>query len=277
MRLFEQTTPDMKRLKMQLKETWIAGDFGRIAKTTSDDAEEFAARLNLQKDLKVLDIACGTGNLSIPAARTGALVTGIDIAPKLLEEARKRAAAENLEIEFVEGDAERLPFENNSFDVVTSMFGAMFAPRADRVITELFRVCRPGGRIALANWTPSGFVGQLYKIAGAYLPSPHNHLSPFLWGDMARLAFLFGEAVTDLQCRRRQTTLNFPFGAQKTVEYWRANYGPTRRVFETIDEKEQTSLLQDMEWLFSENDVSAANGDTLIKAEYLEVLATLRD
>jgi SAM-dependent methyltransferase len=261
---------------MQLKETWIAGDFGRIAKATSTDAEEFIARLNLQPGMKVLDIACGTGNLSIPAARRGAEVTGIDIAPNLLEEARKRAAAENLEILFVEGDAERLPYEDKSFDTVVSMFGVMFAPRADRVITELFRVCRPGGVIAMANWTPQGFVGQLYKIAGAYLPSPQNHLAPFLWGDMARLASLVGEAVTDLRCCRRQTTLDFPFGAQKTVEYWCANYGPTRRVFEMIDESEQTHLRQDLEWLFLANDASTDGGDTLIKAEYLEVLATLR-
>jgi len=138
MHVFEQTTPGMKLLKMQLKETWIAGDFGRIAKTTRDDAEEFIARLNLQKETKVLDIACGTGNLSIPAARSGAMVTGIDIAPNLLEEARKRAAIENLEVRFEESDAERLPYGDKSFDVVISMFGAMFAPRADRVITELF-------------------------------------------------------------------------------------------------------------------------------------------
>jgi ubiquinone/menaquinone biosynthesis C-methylase UbiE len=266
----------MKRLKMQLKETWIAGDFGRIAKATCEDAEDFIARLNLQKGMRVLDIACGTGNLSIPAARCGAEVTGIDIAPNLLDEAKRRAAAENLEIRFDEGDAERLPYENKSFDVVVSMFGAMFAPRTDRVITELFRVCRAGGRVALANWTPQGFVGQLYKLAGAYLPAPQNHLAPFLWGDMGKLVPLFGEAVTDFRCRRCRTTLKFPFGAQKTVEYWSAHYGPTRRVFEAIEEERRALLLHDMEWLFSANNVSADAGDTLINAEYLEVTATLR-
>ncbi len=275
--MFEHTTPEMQLLKMQLKETWIAGDFGRIAKTTSTDAEEFSARLALKPGTRVLDIACGTGNLSIPAARGGARVTGIDIAPNLLSEAEKRASAENLEIRFIEGDAERLPFEAGSFDVVVSMFGAMFAPRTDRVITELFRVCRPGGVIAMANWTPQSFVGQLYKMAGAYLPASPNQLAPFMWGDMGRLASLFGEAVTDFRCRRRQTTLEFPFGARKTVEYWSAHYGPTRRVFETIEEEQRTLLLHDMEWLFSANDVSGGEEDTLIKAEYLEVMATLRN
>jgi ubiquinone/menaquinone biosynthesis C-methylase UbiE len=277
MNIFEQTTPEMKLLKMQLRETWIAGDFGRIAKTTSGDAEEFIARLNLEPGTRVLDIGCGSGNLAVPAARSGAIVTGIDIAPNLLEEAGHRAAAEDLEIRFVEGDAERLPFEDNSFDVVVSMFGAMFAPRTDRAITELFRVCRAGGLIAMANWTLQGFIGQLYKIAGAYLPAPQNHLTPFLWGDMGRLAPLFGEAVTDFRCRRRETLLKFPFGAQKTVEYWSAHYGPTRRVFETIEEAQRAVLLHDMEWLFSANDVSGTDGDTLIKAEYLEVMATLRN
>lgn len=277
MHAFEQTTPEMKLLKIQLKETWIAGDFGRIAKTTSEDAEEFIARLNLSPGEKLLDIACGTGNLSIPAARSGAVVTGIDIAPNLLAEAERRSRAENLEIRFDEGDAERLPYEDKSFDTVVSMFGAMFAPRADRVITELFRVCRPGGRVAMANWTPSGFVGQLYKIAGAYLPTAQNHAAPFMWGDMARLASLFGEAVADFRCRRRQTTLRFPFGARKTVEYWSAYYGPTRRVFEMIGESERACLLHDMEWLFAANEAAGSETDTLIKAEYLEVMATLRN
>jgi hypothetical protein len=155
------------------------------------------------------------------------------------------------------------------------MFGAMFAPRTDRVITELFRVCHPGGTIAMANWTPTGFVGQLYKIVGAYLPEPENALAPFLWGDAARLASLFGEAVTNLQCRRRLTVLNFPFSLEETVEHWRENYGPTRGIFETIDEARRNRLNQDMQWLFSAKDVSAG-GATAIEAEYLEVLATLK-
>ena len=276
MHIFEQTTPEMKLLKTQLKETWIAGDFGRIAKTTAADAEEFIARLDLQPGARVLDIGCGSGNLSLPAGRAGACVTGIDIAPNLLEAACQRAAAEKLKIRFVEGDAERLPFADNSFDVVVSMFGAMFAPRTDRVLTELFRVCRAGGTIAMANWTPQGFVGQLYRIANAFLPDPQNHLSPFLWGDMGRLAPLFGEAVSDFRCRRRETLLKFPFGARQTVEYWSAHYGPTRRVFETIEEAQRSVLLHDMEWLFAAHDVSAAEDDTLIRAEYVEVLATLR-
>ena len=276
MHVFEQTAPGMRLLKAELKETWNErGDFGRIAEVTAAESEDFIARLNLRAELKLLDIACGTGNLSIPAARAGVEVTGVDIAPNLLAEARSRAAAEHLEIRFDEGDAERLPYETGSFDVVVSMFGAMFAPRADRVITELFRVCRAGGRIALANWTAGGFIGQLHKIAGSYLPRAENLLAPFLWGDVAGLAALFGEAVADLQCRRRVATLNFPFGAPAAVEHWREYYGPARSVFETLDEPARKSLRQDMEWLFESRDVSG-NGGTTVEAEYLEVLATLK-
>jgi ubiquinone/menaquinone biosynthesis C-methylase UbiE len=276
MNAIERTRPETKLLKRQFKETWIAGDFGRIARTSTDQAEEFIEGLNLQRGTRVLDIACGTGNLSIPAARRGAVVTAVDSAPHLLDEAAKRAAAENLEIRFDEGEIDLLPYRNQSFDVVISMFGAMFAPRPDRVVAELFRVCRPGGSIAMANWTSRGFVGQLYRLAGLHLPAPEDYLSPFLWGDIARLASLFGGAVSDLCCRRRTTTLNFPFGARKTVAYWSRHYLPTRGVFELVDETEQEQLRRKMERLFTSNDVSKGGGETLIEAEYLEAVVTLK-
>ena len=145
-------------------------------------AEDFIERINLKPGTKVLDVACGTGNQSIPAARAGADVIGLDIAPNLLEQARKRAADENLKIEFVEGDAEKLPYEAARFDVVLSMFGAMFAPRPEVVASELLRVCRPGGLIAMGNWTPDGFVGQMFQITGKHAPPPPGLPSPVLWG-----------------------------------------------------------------------------------------------
>jgi ubiquinone/menaquinone biosynthesis C-methylase UbiE len=146
--------PEMETLKTRLKSMWMAGDFGQIAKQIQASADQFISRLALKPGDQVLDVACGTGNTAIPAARAGATVTGSDIATNLLEQARARAAAEGLTIKFEEGDAENLPYSDNAFDVVVTMYGAMFAPRPELVAAELVRVCRPGGRIAMANWTP---------------------------------------------------------------------------------------------------------------------------
>ena len=169
-------------LKQRLRASWMAGDFGEIAKLNVREGEGFIQRINLKPGTKVLDVACGTGNQSIPAARAGADVIGLDLAPNLLEQARKRAAAENLKIEFIEGDAEKLPYDAARFDVVMSMFGAMFAPRPEVVAAELLRVCRPGGLIAMGNWTPEGFVGQMFQITARHSPPPPGMLPPSLWG-----------------------------------------------------------------------------------------------
>jgi 2-polyprenyl-3-methyl-5-hydroxy-6-metoxy-1,4-benzoquinol methylase len=175
-------SPEMESLKNRLKGTWSAGDFGRIAKSYETGAAEFIARLALKPGQRVLDVACSTGNLAIPAAKAGAEVIGIDIAPNLVEQARQRAASERLAIKFEEGDAEQLPYEDGSFDAVISMFGAMFAPRPDVVAAELTRVTRSGGLIAMANWTPSSFVGQMFKTIGALVPPPALMPSSLLWG-----------------------------------------------------------------------------------------------
>ena len=169
-------------LKQRLRAPWMAGDFGEIAKLNAEGAEEFIERLHLKPGTKVLDVACGTGNQSIPAARAGAEVIGLDIATNLLEQARKRAADESLKIEFVEGDAEKIPFPAARFDVVLSMFGAMFAPRPDVVASELIRVCRPGGLIAMGNWTPAGFVGQMFKITSQPCAASARHARAFVMG-----------------------------------------------------------------------------------------------
>ena len=151
-----QMTSEMDALKTKLRATWIAGDFGEIAKSYATGAEDFIHGLNLQAGQRVLDVACGTGNLALPAARLGAVVTGVDIAPNLIEQARENAKHEGLTVQFDEGDAEKLPYEDASFDAVVTMFGAMFAPRPELTAAELKRVVRPGGSIAMANWTPSG-------------------------------------------------------------------------------------------------------------------------
>src|SRR3981081_4261885 len=176
-------SPDFAQLKSNMKASWIAGDFGQIANYAVKGGEEFVARTEIKPGSRILDVACGTGNTAIPAARAGGVVTGVDIAPNLLEQARKRAAAEQLEVRFQEGDAEELPVGDHEFDVVLTMFGAMFAPRPERVAAELIRACKPGGLIAMANWTPEGFVGKLFQLTAEMVPPQTGLPAPALWGE----------------------------------------------------------------------------------------------
>src|SRR5579872_5568282 len=176
---------DIAGLKSRLRDTWMAGDFGQIARYTAKAGEEFVERVQLTPGARVLDVACGTGNTAIPAARAGGQVTGVDIAVNLLQQARLRAADEKLQIDFQEGDAEKLVFADASFDAVITMYGAMFAPRPHLVAAELLRVCRPGGTIAMANWTPTGFVGEVFKTTSKHVPPPADVHPPVLWGDEA--------------------------------------------------------------------------------------------
>ncbi len=264
---------EMDALKARLKSMWMAGDFGQVAKHIETGAEEFIARRQLKPGDRVLDVACGSGNLALPAARSGAIVTGVDIAPNLLEQARERAKAENLTIQFDEGDAENLPFKDAAFDTVVTMFGAMFAPRPERVSAELVRVCRPGGRIAMANWTPAGFVGQMFKTTGKHVPPPPTMPSPLKWGDEATVRERLSEGVADLQSTPRMCVFNYPFPPAEVVEFFRMYYGPTQRAFEALDASAQTALRGDLTALWSEQNQSTDN-TTYVEAEYLEVVAT---
>lgn len=212
---------DIDALKNRLKATWTAGDFGLIAQCYETGAEEFVGRLRFVPGTRVLDVACGTGNLAVPAARSGAEVTGVDIAANLLEQARARAAAEGLSARFDEGDAEKLPDPDASFDAVISMFGVMFAPRPELAVAEMLRVCRPGGTIALANWTPGGFVGQMFKTIAGHVPPPAGLPSPLLWGDEATVRARLGDACSELLTRPRKIQFEFPFPPAEVVEFWR--------------------------------------------------------
>ena len=267
-----QITPEMEALKTKLKATWISGDFARIAESFTDGAAQFVERLNLKPGVRVLDVACGTGNQSIPAARAGAVVTGIDIAPNLLEQARSRAESENLKIKFDEGDAENLPYTDASFDVVMTMFGAMFAPRPENAAAELVRVCRPGGRIAMGNWTPSGFVGQMFKTTGKHVPPPAAMPSPLLWGDEKIVRERFGDGVSEINFQTRVISFKFPFGASETVEFWREFYGPTHKAFAALDADGQAALRRDLEELWAANNL-ASDGTMHVESEYLEIIA----
>ena len=268
-------TPEMEALKAKLKATWIAGDFEQIAKSYRSGAAEFVSRLDIKPGERVLDVACGTGNLTIPAAQNGAKVIGVDIAPNLLEQGRARAKAEGLAIQFDEGDVEELPYEDASFDTIVTMFGAMFAPRPDTTAAELARVCRPGGRIAMANWTPNGFIGQMFKIVGKHVPPPSGGPSPVLWGDEATIRERLNGSVADLQLTRRLMIFNFPFSAPEVVETFRLYYGPTHRAFAALDEAGQAALRQELEQLWSTHNQSQ-NGVTQVESEYLEIIAYAR-
>lgn len=267
-----QMTTEMETLKTKLKATWISGDFGKIAESFTGGAAEFVKRLDLKPGIRVLDVACGSGNQSIPAARTGAEITGIDIAPNLIEQARRWAEQEDLEIRFDEGDAENLPYENAGFDVVMTMFGAMFAPRPERVSAELLRVCRPGGVIAMANWTPTGFIGQMFKLVGAHVAPPPNMPSPLLWGDEKTVRERLGDGVSEIHFEPRLITFTFPFGVAETIEFWREFYGPTHKAFAALDENGQTALRRALEKLWTENNLSG-HGTTQVESEYLEITA----
>jgi SAM-dependent methyltransferase len=221
--------PAIEAIKAQMKATWMAGDFGRIATFTEPTAMAFIKRRGIKEGMHVLDAACGTGNLAIPAAKAGAYVTGIDIATNLVEAARERARRERLNIRFDEGDVEELPYGDASFDLVVSMFGAMFAPRPERTAAELLRVCRPGGQIAMANWTPRGVIGEQHDVMGRHLPLPPGAASPLEWGDEATVRARLGGGATALRATPVAAPLKFPFSVPETVEFFRTYFGPAQR------------------------------------------------
>ena len=264
-------------LKQRLRASWMAGDFGQIARLNAKGAEDFISRLNLKPGMKVLDVACGTGNQSIPAARTGAQVTGLDIAPNLLEQARERAASENLKIEFTEGDAENLPYPAAQFDVVLSMFGAMFAPRPEVVAAELKRVCRPGGLIAMGNWTPEGFVGQMFQITARHAPPPPGIQPPSLWGVEKVVAERLGAGpgkIARLETTKQELNFDYPFSPAEAVAFFRKYFGPTQTTFARLDEPAQKALAEDLTQHWAKKNIGDAD-HTVIKAEYLEVHARM--
>ena len=270
-----QITPEMDALKARLKATWMSGNYGHFARYLEPSALEFLARISVQAGTRMLDVACGAGQISIPAARAGARVTGVDIATNSIEQARARAQAEGLDARFDEGDAEMLPYEDASFDLVVSLFGAMFAPRPERVAAELVRVCRPGGRIVMGNWTPGGFIGQMFKTIGRHVPPPPLMPSPLLWGDEATVRERLSDGVAELRLTRRQYPFYYPFPASEVVEHFRTYYGPTNRTFAALDDAGQAAFRRDLEQLWTEHN-SATDGTTRVESEYLEVVAVRR-
>ena len=263
---------DINALKDRMRDTWMAGDFGIIATYIVAAANDFIGRLNIAPASRVLDVACGTGNTAIPAARAGAVVTGVDIASNLIEQARARAAKEGVKATFEEGDAEQLKFADGSFDAVVTMFGAMFAPRPERVVAEFLRVCRPGGMIAMANWTPDGFVGENFRAQAAHVPPPQGVPRPVLWGDEATVRERFGKGVSKITCSRQMCIFKFPFPPREVVQLFRRYFGPTQVAFSTLDAGKQASLAADLEAVWNKHN-QVKDGTTLVEGEYLEVQA----
>jgi SAM-dependent methyltransferase len=262
-------------LTERVRVTWMAGDFGRIARGYERGAAEFIARLGLEADERVLDVACGTGNLSIPAACTGAAVTGIDIAPNLIEQAQVRALEESLTIAFDVGDAEEMPYDDGAFDTVVTMFGTMFAARPERAAAELLRVTRPGGRIAMASWTPTGFIGEMFKITSRYAPPPSGVPSPLMWGMEEHVQARLGAGCASLTCQHRLMTFEFPYGPAEVVDQFRLFYGPTVRAFASLGPADQAKLQQELTELWWENN-RASDDTTRVQSEYLEVVGVVR-
>jgi SAM-dependent methyltransferase len=265
------TIPAADPLVVRTRAVWTAGDFDRIAAGYRPGAEAFIGRLGLKRGEAVLDVACGTGNLSLPAARSGARVTGLDIAANLLVTARQRAASEELDIQFDEGNAEELPYADGSFETVVTMYGAMFAPRPERVACELLRVVRPGGRIAMANWTPGSFIGAMLRAHTALVPPPSGVPSTLLWGDDATVRERFAEAA-QVTLTRRTIRFDYPVPPAGVVQLFRDWYGPTIRTFEALDARGQARLTDDLTALWSDRNV-ATDGTTRVESEYLEVIA----
>ncbi len=266
---------ELDPLTERVRATWTSGDFGRIARGYERGAAEFIGRLKLVPGEPVLDVACGTGNLALPAARAGALVTGVDIAPNLIAQAQANAAREGLPADFEVGDAEGLRYADGAFRTVVTMFGAMFAPRAERAAAELLRVTRPRGRIAMANWAPGGFIGEMLKATVRFVPLPSGVASPLLWGTEDAVRERLGGGCTSLTLTRRLITLEYPLEPADVVEYFRLWYGPTLRAFAALDEAGRDGLRRELERLWTDRN-EATDGTTRVQSEYLEVIGVVR-
>jgi SAM-dependent methyltransferase len=267
-----EMTPEMAALKTKLKATWESGDYGHFAMYMVPGALEFLSRIKIEPGMRILDVACGAGQTAIPMARAGAKVTGIDLAANLVEQARTRAKAENLDAHFDEGDAEMLPYEDNSFDMVISLIGAMFAPRPDLVAAELKRVCKPGGKIIMGNWTPTGFVGKMFKIMGQHVPPSPLMVPPVKWGDEETARERFKDGIAHLKLSRHLYPFRYPFAPAEVVEFFRTYYGPTNKAFAALDAEKQSALHNDLEELWSTFN-TARDGRTYVVSDYLEIVA----
>ena len=264
--------PDLSAVKQRQQGAWSSGDYAMVGTTLQIVGEQLCEALDLRPGSKVLDVAAGNGNATLAAARRWCDVTSTDYVPALLERGRERATAERLSVEFREADAEALPFADASFDVVMSTFGVMFTPDQDKAAAELMRVCKPRGKVALANWTPQGFIGQLFKTLGKHLPAPAGVKSAALWGTQARLNEMFAGADVDAQARMFVFRYKSP---EHFLDVFRTYYGPMHKAFGALDAEKGKALAADLIALVGEFN-RADGGSMAVHSEYLEVLITKR-
>jgi ubiquinone/menaquinone biosynthesis C-methylase UbiE len=263
---------DLLALKARQRAAWSSGDYAIVGTTLQIVGEELCEALDVRAGQKVLDVAAGNGNVSLAAARRWCQVVASDYVPELLERARERAAAERLDIAFREADAEALPFPDASFDVVVSTFGVMFTPDQAKAASEMLRVLKPGGKIGLANWTPEGFIGQLFKTIGRHLPPPPGATSPALWGTRARIAELFEPHAASITTAQRHFVFRYRSPAH-WVEVFRAYYGPLLKAFAALEPASRPALERDLLALI-ERFNRARDGSLVVPSEYLEVVIT---
>ena len=266
-------TPDLAAIKTRQQATWSSGDYHMIGTQIQIVSELLIEALDVHSTERVLDVATGSGNAALAAARRGCDVTGVDYVPALLDRARRRAEAEGLPVEFVEGDAEALPFPDASFDVVSSVFGSMFAPDQEKTAAELARVVKPGGRIGIVAHTPDGFIGNLFKVIAKHAPPPAGLRSPIQWGTEARLRELFIGRIAELKGEKRFYTFR-DRSPEHFIEYWRSFYGPTLKAFEAVGESGRRGLEADMIELIGRFN-AAEDGTMVVPSEYLEVVITV--
>ena len=267
-----ETPADFTALKHRQQTAWASGDYSVIGTTLQIVGESLAEACDLRADEQVLDVAAGNGNASLAAARRWCRVTSTDYVSELLERSAQRARAENLDIRFQTADAEALPFEDASYDVVLSTFGVMFTPNQEKSAAEMIRVCRPGGRIGMANWTPEGFIGQVFKTLGRHLPPPPGVTPPSMWGVEAHLASLFSTSKSSI--RVKPLMFNFRYrSAAHFIEVFRTWYGPVHKAFAALPPESAAALERDLTQLL--NHMNRAGEQSLIvPSEYLEIVIT---
>ena len=266
--------PDLKALKAKQQAAWSSGDYAVVGTTLQIVGENLCEALDLRSGQKVLDVAAGNGNVTLAAARRWCDVVSTDYVPSLLERGRARAAAEGLTVAFKEADAEALPFADGAFDAVVSTFGVMFTPNQDQAARELLRVCKSGGKIGMANWTPEGFIGQIFKTLGKYLPPPPGAKSPALWGTYARLVEMFSAAAVSVKAEPRHFVFRYR-SPEHFIDLFKTYYGPMLKAFAALDAAKQKDLTDDLLALINRMN-KADDGTMVVPSEYLEVVVSKR-
>ncbi len=268
-----ENTPDFTAIKKKMKATWEDGDYVRFATCMQPGAIEILKDWQIPAQSQLLDVGCGSGQTAIPAALAGMQVTGIDIAENLIDHARELALFDDIDVSFDVGDAADLPYDDAQFDVIISLIGAMFAPQYQQVANELARVCKPDGRLHMANWTPEGFAGSMFKCVARYTPPSAGVVSPTLWGVEEKVNERLGNDFTDFKLERKFYPLwTYPFDTSELVEYFRQYFGPIKRAFDSVNTAQQRSLRAELEDIYTAHNI-ATDGTTEIKGEYLNVSA----